>query len=311
MQVGFDIPRIERPRLEKVLFAGLDELLRESDVGKGFDQRRWGNLFLGGLQPYFQTLRDVYRYLATLSFHVSLFRSTGRFEVNVLDLITLEVLRVFEPAVYQRLSDAKLELTSQRDRAYDSHDQNERTRKLIESIVDEASEQDQVREIIKQLFPPVEWVFSGPMYRHEFAEIWFRELRLCHPDVFNRYFHLTIPEGDISQADLDRILLLAGNPEGLVAEFRTLNERGLLGIALDRLEAYRQKIELSNATSFITALFDIGDELPEDRSGFFSISPEMHAHRIIHWCLKKEQDRNKRGDILKFRCEPRTAFISR
>lgn len=86
IQVGFDIPRIERTRLEKVLFAGLDELLADEKVSKRFDQKRWGNLFLGGLRPYFKTLRDVYRYLATLSFQVSLFRSTGSFEVNPVDL---------------------------------------------------------------------------------------------------------------------------------------------------------------------------------------------------------------------------------
>jgi predicted KAP-like P-loop ATPase len=299
VQVGFDIPRIERTRLEKALFIGLDELLIEADVGKRFDQKRWGNLFLGGLRQYFQTLRDVYRYLATLSFHVSLFRSTGSFEVNPIDLIALEVLRVFEPAVYQRLPEAKLELTSQRDRAHESHNQNERTRKLIESIVKEGSQQDQVREIVKQVFPPVEWVFSGPMYGHDFDEGWFRELRLCHPDVFDRYFHLTIPEGDISQAVLDRVLSLVSDREGLAAALRDLNKRNLLGVALDRLEAYKQQIDLEHAVSFVTALFDIGDELPKERGGFFSISPEMHSSRIIYWYLKQETDISKRGDILK------------
>jgi predicted KAP-like P-loop ATPase len=308
VQVGFDIPRIERPRLEKVLFAGLDELLTEADVGKRFDQKRWGNFFIGGLRPYFQTLRDVYRYLATLSFHVSLFRSTGSFEVNPIDLIALEVLRVFEPAVYQRLPEAKLELTSQRDRARDSHDQNERTRKLIESIVKAGSQPDQVREIVKQLFPPVEWVFSGPMYGHDFEERWFRDLRLCHTEVFDRYFHLTIPEGDISQAELDRILSLAGDRSGLVAEFRSLNQRNLLGVALDRLEAYKEKLDLRHALPFVTALFDIGDELPEERSGFFSISPEMHASRIIYWYLKQEKDADKRGEILKEAMRATTGF---
>lgn len=299
VQVGFNIPRIERTRLEQVLFNGLDDILADEKVGKHFDKKRWGNLFLGGLRPYFQTLRDVYRYLATLSFHVSLFRTTGSFEVNPVDLIALEVLRVFEPVVYQRLPDAKLELTSQRDRAHDSHDQNERTRKLTESIVEAGSQPDQVREIVKHLFPPVEWVFGGPMYGHDFEEEWFRQVRLCHPNVFDRYFHLKIPEGDISQADLNRIRSLVADRDGLVAEFRALNKRGLLGVALDRLEAYKQQIDLMHAVSFITALFDIGDELPEERGGFFSISSEMHACRIIYWFLKQESMPEKRGAILK------------
>lgn len=308
VQVGFDIPRIERTRLEKVLFAGLDELLTDGDVGKRFDQTRWGNLFLGGLRPYFQTLRDVYRYLASLSFHVSLFRTTGSFEVNPVDLIALEVLRVFEPTVYQRLPEAKLELTNLRDQARDSHDENERTRKLIESMVEAASQSGQVREIVKKLFPPVEWVFNGPVYGHDFTQVWFGDLRLCHPDVFERYFYLAIPEGDISQAELDRVLSLVGNREGLVIEFRALNKRSLLGVALDRLEAYKQKIDIQHAVSFITALFDIGDELPEDRGGFFSISSDRHASRIIYWYLKQEMDIGKRGAILKEAMEATTGL---
>lgn len=310
VQVGFDIPRVERTRLEKVLFAGLNELLADEKVSKHFDQKRWGNLFLGGLRGYFQTLRDVYRYLATLSFHVSVFRSTGSFEVNSIDLIALEVLRVFEPGVYHRISEAKAELTEQRDRGLHGQATEDRTKRTVESIVEQASgsHQQQVREILKQLFPHAEWVFGGPGYGSGFDERWFRELRVCHPDAFDRYFHLTIPEGDISQADLDRILALAGDRQGLVTEFRSLKKRALLGIAIDRLEAYKEKLDLSHAIPFVTALFDIGDELPEERGGRYSISPEMHASRIIYWYLKQEKDAGKRGQILKEAMEATTGL---
>ena len=310
VQVGFDIPRIEQTRLEKVLFASLNELLADEKVGKHFDQKRWGNLFLGGLRGYFQTLRDVYRYLATLSFHVSVFRSTGSFEVNPIDLIALEVLRVFEPGVYHRTSEAKAELTEQRDRGHHGQGTEDGTKRTVESIVEQApgSHQPQVREILKQLFPPAAWVFGGPGCGSGFDERWFRELRVCHPDAFDRYFHLTIPEGDISQADLDRILALAGDRQGLVTEIRSLNKRALLGVAIDRLEAYKEKLDLSHAVPFVTALFDIGDELPEARGGFFSISPEMHASRIIYWYLKQEKDATKRGQILKEAMEVTTGL---
>lgn len=308
VQVGFDIPRIEGTRLEKVLLAALDKLLTEADAGGRFDQTRWSNLFLGALRPYFQTLRDVYRYLASLSFHVSLFRSAASFEVNPVDLIALEVLRVFEPAVYQRLPGAKRELTSSRAPAHGSHDQNERTKKLIESIVEAASQRDQAREIVKALFPPVEWVFPGLTSDHHFEKKWLRDLRLCHADVFDRYFHLAIPEGDISQAELDQLLSLVGNREALVAEFRKLNGRGLLGTALDRLEAHEQKVDPDRAVPFITALFDIGDELSKDQGDFFSISPDRRASRITRGYLKQVSDPGTRVKILKEAMETSTAL---
>lgn len=299
VQVGFDIPRIETGRLEKVLLAGLDELMNTPNVNRRFDRKRWGNIFLGGLRPYFETLRDVHRYLATLSFHVSLFRSAASFEVNPVDLIALEVLRVFEPDVFKQIQDSKRELTRLRYGATDSHDENERTRRLIESLVEAASRPSHVREILAQLFPPVAWVFGQPVYSYDFQDRWFRDLRVCHPDVFARYFHFTIPEGDVSQAELDRLLSFIGDRERLVAELRALNKRGLLGVVLDRLESYKEKLDLTHAVPFVTALFDIGDELPDEPGGFFSTSPDMHAARIIHWFLKQEKDVEKRGEIIK------------
>ena len=76
VQVPFDIPRIEQVRLEKILFASLDHILEEDQkILKRFDQNRWGNLFYGGLRPFFKTLRNVYRYSSTFSFYVSLLKA--------------------------------------------------------------------------------------------------------------------------------------------------------------------------------------------------------------------------------------------
>jgi predicted KAP-like P-loop ATPase len=50
---------------------------------------------------------------------------------------------------------------------------------------------------------------------------------------------------------------------------------------------------------FITALFDIDDELPDEPAGVYSIAADMHALRIIHWYLMQESDPGKRGQILK------------
>lgn len=76
VQIGFDIPQIERSRLERILFSGLDKLLeQDSKISQRFSQQYWGNIFIAGLRPYFATLRDVNRFLSTLSFHISLFEA--------------------------------------------------------------------------------------------------------------------------------------------------------------------------------------------------------------------------------------------
>ncbi len=300
VQVGFDIPKIEQSKLEKVLLKGLDDLISSKGVETRFDQHRWGNIYFGALRHFFGNLRNVNRFLATLSFHTALFKDRGSFNVNPIDLISLEVLRVFEPKIYQQLFDLKHFLAGQYDRGLGGERADEEARQAVNNLVELATENNrsQVREILKQLFPTIEWVLGGSHYSSEFSGEWYRDLRVCHEHVFDRYFHLSLPEGDISQFEIDEILALAGNREELVSKFRALNKRGLLGVSLNRLEAYKENIDLKYAVPFITAIMDIGDDIPDEPVGMFMFGLDVHATRIIHWYLKQEKDDKKRGKIL-------------
>jgi predicted KAP-like P-loop ATPase len=296
-QVAFDIPAIERRRVHQILSEGLDALIADGPVSRRFDQRRWGNIFVGALQHYFQTLRDVNRFLSTLAFQVSIFKGQGAFEVNPVDLIALEVLRVFEPRVYQTLPSLKAALTETHESRHGRT--TEEIKQSLANLIGCASEATRpwVQEIVKQLFQPAEWVFGGMHYPSDFAPQWFRELRVCSKDAFDRYFHLTIPLGDVSQAVLEAILANASDRSKLRSQFAELRAQGLLDVALDRLEAYKQAIDISHADAFVTALFDVGDGLRQGL-GFFEISPARHAQRIIYWYLKQDQDMESRATAL-------------
>ncbi|MFQ1913243.1 P-loop NTPase fold protein, partial [Aeromonas veronii] len=105
IQVPFDIPKIEVTRLHNLLFSRLDKIIeKNSSAVKMFDSGRWGNMFYGALHIYFNNLRNIYRYTSTLSFHFSLLKGKSAFEVNPVDLITIECLRVFDPDVYSELA---------------------------------------------------------------------------------------------------------------------------------------------------------------------------------------------------------------
>ncbi len=297
VQVGFDIPVAEKASLDRILFEKLDEVLAQEPVGQRFDTKRWGNLFLGGLQPYFKTLRDVHRFISTLSFHVAVFRGKGAFEVNPVDLIALEVLRVFEPAVYRAIASSrdllipKIPFRSDNDGA---------RRSAIQVIVDKAPEErrKQAQEIFKQLFPTAEWAFGGYTYGATFDDGWVRDLRVCSSDMFDRFFHLAIPKGDIPQGEIEAIIQAMGDRGRLRSIFADLSARNLLNIALDRLEAYKETLPLDNAVPFVTALFDIGDRLPRERGRMGETSPATNANRIIYWYLKRLPDQRARAEIL-------------
>lgn len=298
VQVVFDVPLLDRKRLQQILFNGLDALIADKAVSKHFNQTRWGNIFVGGLQHYFGTLRQVNRFLSTLSFHVTLFKSEGAFEVNVIDLIALETLRVYEPDLYLALRKNKKLLTDVTDFGRGQRDkERQEINALLKGVPD--SRADAVREITKHLFPPVEWALGGSHYGAEWAERYSRELRVCSEDMFDRYFHFVLPPGDLSQATMERLMAATADREALRLELDALASRGLLELAVDRLEPYKQQVPFKHAVPFVTALFDIGDRLSSERAGMFEIPSAMHARRIIYWFLKQEKDPVQRGSVLR------------
>jgi len=296
VQVPFDVPAIQQVQLEKVLFEGIDRILGEPGIGQRFDRQRWGNLYVGALRPFFETLRDVNRYLSTLSFHAGLYKGERTFEVNPVDLIGLEVLRVFTPDVYSLVARNKELLTSLSDRR-----NTDETKGRIMAMIESADEgpRPMVTELMKQLFPPVEWALNGSLYGANFAGTWLRDLRVCSETVFDRYFAFTVPSGDLPQSDVDRLLQSSADREQLRQALDSLADRGLINLALERLDTFQEQIPLQNARPFLAGLFDVGERIPKERGASFAISPEMHAIRIVYWYLRRIEQSTERLEVLR------------
>ena len=308
VQVGLTVPRVERRQLEKTLFAGLDRYLADPRVGHRFDQEHWAKLYREGLRPFFQNLRDVHRYLSSFGFHVGVFRSGTSFEVNPVDLIALEALRVFVPTVYEALPDLKHILTDE-PRFMRKEAKKEDAAALIALLESAPTDlRPQVQSILENLFRPTANVLSNSHY-YEGNNDWFRNLRVCAHQVFDRYFQFSTPTGDISQSELDAVMALVGDRDALAKKFTDLRERGLLDVTLDRLDYYKDKLPIQAAEAFVTALFDL-DVSSDDQFLALQLSPQTHLQRILYWYLRQEPDQAKRKGILQTAMAKTTGLVT-
>ncbi len=299
IQVPFDIPRIEITRLHSLLFNRLDKIIeQDKSAAKMFDSARWGNIFHGSLNAYFDNLRSVYRYTSTLSFHFTLLKGKSAFEVNPVDLIAIECLRVFEPDVYKEIARAKEIFTKNGSDRYGRS--QESTAALINSILDKSSDdkRESVKEMVKQLFPTIEWALGGTQYSGEFANTWLREMRVCHLSNFDKYFQFSIPSGELSNSDLQEMLSLTANSERLSSFILSLKERGILKNALAQFESFTDEVPIENGSAYIKGILDIGDQVDHESTGFTMFSSNTHAVRLIVWFLRRIDNLEKRGKLL-------------
>lgn len=299
IQVPFDIPKVESAQLHKLLFNQLDNLLNKNKMAEDmFDSGRWGNIFHGALREYFDNLRNIYRYISTLSFHFMLHNGKTAFEVNPVDLISIECLRLFEPDVYKEISRSK-EILTKNGSSY-SNDNRKIVDDLINRILERSSKDKKeiVEEIIKQLFPTIEWVMGRMHYSNEFANTWLREMRVCHPSNFDKYFQFSIPDGEVSNSDLTEMLKLTADSNEFSYFALSLQKRGILKNALSQFESFTNDIPLENGKCYIKGLLDIGDEIDHESEGFTMFSTHTYAIRLVIWFLKRIDNLEERGNLL-------------
>jgi predicted KAP-like P-loop ATPase len=95
VQAPFVLPPPDRTQLQSLLLTRIGEVLGEIPDAQ-FDQVYWGNVFMDAVDPFVRKPRDIVRLVNALTVTFPAVKG----EVNVVDFVALETLRVFCPVAY-------------------------------------------------------------------------------------------------------------------------------------------------------------------------------------------------------------------
>lgn len=267
VQAPFHLPAVDKGQLQEKLFKGLDSILESKPMPFPFDHGRWAEVFSGGLDRLIMKPRDVVRILNSIS--VTYPPLAG--EVNPVDFIALEFLRVFEPAAYGSIRDAKDDFCGAPTQVeYEKAQEKAYFEKWRDSLPEYS--RSHIVELVGRLFPKVDQALGSNMFSSGYDGDWRRELRPCSPDCFGVYFQFGVPPGHISRAELDR----------LVSE-RTA--QGMASLLLDAKEVIFPDGH-SKARDLIDRLHDF-NQLPPEQASKLVEALVANAHLL----LRKEDER--------------------
>ncbi len=301
VQAHIDLPPIAREKLLQLFTQQLAPVVdRLALPANGFDERRWGNILIGGIHPFLRNLRDVRRLITSIEIHLPLHEGQRVFEVNVLDFVALETLRVFEPDFYARLAtNQALLLQSGRFRG-DNRDQVDRGK--VEALLQpiRLERKDCCTALLKEIFPQIEWALGGAHYT---GDTWFERLvtdkRVCTGRHFNRYFELYLRDGGISESDFADFLSAAASAETLEQVIEEFRRGGNLAMLAARCDESVNALPLGDIERLLPALLELGEELSSvaGNDGPFN-SPFVSAWRAVSWYLKRVEDNRDRAHLL-------------
>jgi len=305
VQVPFELPLPERDALLGLFFDQLHEIVGEVDDDL-LDNEELRLLLTDGLDKLMETPRDIVR--LTNSLRVTYGAVRG--EVNVVDFVGLEALRVFEPQVYDSirvrpdmfgvltgLTQVFLPPNEDAQRAYHA--------KWREAIT-EPAKQEAVEKIVSRLFPEVTKILGtriGTSRRRIDAR---RARALSEPDYFPLYFRFALGDQVVSREMVAAVVSAAADPEDFASRLRALTEektrqgRTRASVMLDELIGQAEAGFAEEVIpGVIKSLIDIGDELwIEGDDEFLGVDNETRVIWLIGGLLERVAA-DKRCELLK------------
>ncbi|EHS93917.1 P-loop NTPase fold protein [Klebsiella oxytoca] len=286
VQASFDLPVVPASFVHRMFEEELSKMAEfYATEANGFSQRRWGNACIGCIQPLLRNMRDARRLISSIAVHMPLHVVGDVFEVNIVDFLLLETLRVFEPDLHDALFRER-GLVLQEGRFFrDGRREVDQTaaKELLEIVSEER--RNIICEALKDLFPPLEWAYGGTNYADGFHRRWLTEKRVCTSRYFPRYFELQTSVGEISERRFVDFLNATATEDELFAEIAAIEADGLLNSLVARLDESVDRLPSENAAVLLPGMFRIAEKLAGTNIGTFD-SSYMAAWRATNWYLK-------------------------
>lgn len=293
VQFPIELPPISKYELEKLLFKLLDELIKNIPEEK-WNSTYWGNIYHSAIKEYFKTIRDVTRYINALKFSFEMVRSN----VNPVDFIAITAIQVFEPELYSGIRDNKDIFMGVSSFDASNGEKKQATVRFEEILTrSQSKNKEQLVDLISRLFPKLD---SNMGYGSEWMETWRRESRICHPELFDIYFMLALPPGEIPKSEITSVLDLAEDREAFTEALIRLMDDGKIIRYLELMEDYTSEyIKEENIQNIVSALMDYGDLFPESKEGLFDFDTPIRVLRILRKLSLRFDTQDARFKLIK------------
>lgn len=287
VQASFDLPAVPVSIVHRMFEEELAKIAGPyASEANGFSQKRWGNACIGCIQPLLRNMRDARRLISSIAINMPLHVVGNVFEVNIVDFLLLETLRVFEPDLHDALFHDRGLVLQERRYSFNGRQKvdQEAAKVLLELVPDKR--RDIVRAALKDLFPTLEWAYGGTNYSDDFHHQWLAEKRVCTSRYFPRYFELQTTVGEMSERRFVDFLDATTTEVALYTAIAAVEADGLLSSLVARLDESVDRLPVKNASILLPGMFVLAEKLAGTNSGAFD-SSYVAAWRATNRFLKR------------------------
>jgi hypothetical protein len=287
IQVPLHLPPADDNSLRLLALEGVQNALNQAGIDLTQSQvDAFVRHFDDAILPRLETPRRAKLFSNALMFALPILKG----EVNPVDLMLIEGIRVMYPNLYTSIRDnPALFLSGERDELRNARQGTvSRIDSLIERTTPELTteERETVKSrLLKPLFPRI----GNSIYGGEWDDTWASEQKVSSSQYFKRYFTYSVPVGDVPDAHVAALCEAA--PAASNAEKRALLEafatRQGLPRVIARLRQREESLTQDQASALITAFALNGDILPRERGMMVLADTRAKAAMLIAGLLRQ------------------------
>ncbi|AUB36219.1 putative P-loop ATPase, KAP-like [Nostoc flagelliforme CCNUN1] len=298
IQVSFELPNPDKASLRRLLFEKLDHIFSQTPKQQ-INQTRWGDIYFQGIEHFITSIRDITRLINTLTVTYPVVKD----EVNTVDFIAIESLRVFCPKIYSIIHQNPHIFVGKINLSIDE------LKNLLNTWIAQLRDEDKqpVKNLLMHLFPKLKFILANT-YLDEKQELeWREQLRVCSLEIFPIYFRLSLSVGELSNIQIKIILGLVENTEKFRNYLIELTKQKLPNgttqarVFIEQLENSTEEIPVNYIPSVVEALFDVSEQLlsqDDESNSILAFGNEVIISRCISQLLRQINE-TSRFELLK------------
>ncbi len=300
VQMPIPVPQPQAQRIHKEALVCLDRIIGAlpGNIAKNWESERWMNLWVGGLSAYFSDLRRVYRYSNSCAFLLDNLKSNDCVEIDVMDFLALEVLRIFEKVVFDKIHASGRLLTGLEVSQWEAKE----FEGLLREILDCANNKDATKEIVSALFIKAKGNLENMGYAESFMRDATARQRICSPEHFAKYFQMALPDGALSQSRVLEVIQNLESRETLARIFEDAIRTETIVPLLQALEHHDALDKREYPLPYLLALCDSVDTFPEKRvgigGGLIDVHPSLFATWAVLRCCDNRGSEKEKAELI-------------
>ncbi|MGI9527966.1 MAG: KAP family P-loop NTPase fold protein [Weeksellaceae bacterium] len=272
VQVDYTLPSISREDIARLFIDNLNQLFDLEEITnriKDLNDSIKDEPFIG----FFTSLRDIYRYNNSIKLRLpSIFN-----ELNILDFLLIESLRVFDQKAYKFIIDNKESLVYKNDNNINNFSfRTNNNEQSTEAFIDSSAFNDLIKQIFKRLFI----VDSSYIFNTNTPDDLIKGKRVANESYFNRYFNLQLSNFDIQEYVFESFIN-ENSAEENEEILKNVQSKGQLFQFLNWVKIKSKGCNENKQHKIIQSILIYSKNLPHKNGMFRGIGSELNT--VLHY----------------------------